>query len=92
MPWSRPADRMREFGRRDARDLGQLEQRAARWTFRGDFYQHTLMAARLPPRPNVFGVPPVLIAAVGPQMIRLLPSSRRTDRPRIHQLNGICGK
>lgn len=36
--------------------------------FRGDFYQHTLMPPAFRPGRNVFGTPPVFIAAVGSQM------------------------
>lgn len=70
MPWSAPADRMREF---------VIALRAI-WTawetgdpldVRGEFYTHTLMtpAFRSPPHP--FGPPPVLLAAVGPRMTRV---------------------
>jgi probable F420-dependent oxidoreductase len=67
MPWTRPADRMREF-------VAALHAIWDSWRndqpldFRGDFYQHTLMPPAFRPGPNVFGPPPVLIAAVGPQM------------------------
>ncbi|MGO9507666.1 MAG: TIGR03617 family F420-dependent LLM class oxidoreductase [Mycobacterium sp.] len=67
MPWSRPADRMREF-------VAAMHVIWDSWhndqplDFRGDFYEHTLMPPAFRPCPNVFGAPPVLIAAVGPQM------------------------
>jgi len=67
MPWSRPADRMREF-------VAAMHAIWDSWhndqplDFRGDFYQHTLMPPAFRPGPNAFGAPPVLIAAVGPQM------------------------
>jgi probable F420-dependent oxidoreductase len=67
MPWSRPADRMREFvaGMHAIWDSWNNERSL---DFRGDFYQHTLGPPAFRPGPNVFGAPPVLIAAVGPQM------------------------
>lgn len=67
MPWSRPADRMREY---------VLAMRAiwAAWNddaeldFRGEFYSHTLMTPFFDPGPNGFGSPPVLLGGVGPRM------------------------
>ena len=59
MPWSRPADRMREF-------VAAMHAIWDSWhndqplDFRGDFYQHTLMPPAFRPGPNVFGAPPVL--------------------------------
>jgi probable F420-dependent oxidoreductase len=67
MPWGRPADRMREF-------VAAMHSIWDSWNngqpldFRGDFYQHTLMPSAFRPGRNVFGSPPVLIAAVGSQM------------------------
>jgi len=67
MPWSHPADRMREF---------ILAMRAiwASWSdggkldFRGDFYRHTLMTPFFDPGPNPYGNPKVFLAAVGERM------------------------
>ena len=67
MPWSRPADRMREFVAA-MRAIWDSWQNDRPLDFRGDFYEHTLMPPAFRPSPNVFGAPPVLIAAVGPQM------------------------
>lgn len=39
--------------------------------FRGEYYQHTLMTPTFDPGPNPHGVPPVILAAVGPVMTRL---------------------
>jgi probable F420-dependent oxidoreductase len=67
MPWSHPADRMREF---------ILAMRAiwASWNdgqkldFRGEFYRHTLMTPFFNPGPNPYGAPKVFLAAVGQRM------------------------
>jgi probable F420-dependent oxidoreductase len=67
MPWSHPADRMREF---------ILAMRAiwASWSdggkldFRGDFYRHTLMTPFFNPGPNPYRTPKVFLAAVGERM------------------------
>jgi probable F420-dependent oxidoreductase len=67
MPWSRPADRMREYvaAMRTIWDSWHTDQPL---NFRGDFYEHTLMPPAMRPGPHLFGTPPVLIAAVGPKM------------------------
>lgn len=67
MPWSRPADRMREY---------VLAVRAiwATWNdgvgldFRGEFYDHTLMTPFFDPGPTGFGPPPVFLGGVGERM------------------------
>lgn len=38
---------------------------------RGEYYRHTLMTPTFDPGPNPHGVPPVVLAAVGPVMTRL---------------------
>jgi probable F420-dependent oxidoreductase len=70
MPWSAPAERMREF---------ILAMRAIwhSWAtgeplhFAGEFYTHTLMTPFFDPGPNPYGTPPVILAAVGPRMTRV---------------------
>jgi probable F420-dependent oxidoreductase len=67
MPWSHPADRMRELilGMRAiwaAWDTGE------RLEFRGDYYRHTLMTPFFNPGPNPYGPPKVFLAAVGEKM------------------------
>jgi probable F420-dependent oxidoreductase len=67
MPWSAPAERMREY-------ILALQAIWASWhtgdklDFRGDYYQHTLMTPMFRPEPNPFGPPRVMLAAVGPKM------------------------
>jgi len=70
MPWSAPAERMREF---------ILAMRAIWHTwatgdplhFAGEFYKHTLMTPFFNPGENPFGNPPVILAGVGPQMTKV---------------------
>jgi probable F420-dependent oxidoreductase len=70
VPFERPVARMREL-------IGALRaifgswQEGSRLDFRGEFYQHTLMPPMFNPGPNPFGVPPILLGALGPQMTRL---------------------
>ncbi|CAN5425670.1 LLM class F420-dependent oxidoreductase [soil metagenome] len=67
MPWSHPAERMRDF---------VLAIRAIQhaWTtrekldYRGEFYRHTLMTPMFAPDPNPYGVPKIAIAGVGQLM------------------------
>jgi probable F420-dependent oxidoreductase len=67
MPWSHPADRMREF-------IFAMRAIWASWSdgekldFRGDFYRHTLMTPFFDPGPNPYGNPKVFLAAVGERM------------------------
>jgi probable F420-dependent oxidoreductase len=67
MPWSHPANRMREY---------ILAMRAiwACWyqgqplKFEGEFYSHTLMTPMFTPTEIEYGPPRVMLAAVGPRM------------------------
>lgn len=69
MPWSQPAARMREY-------VSALHAIWASWetgdrlSFKGDFYQHTLMTPMFSPGPNPHGRPKVMVAAVGELMTR----------------------
>jgi probable F420-dependent oxidoreductase len=67
MPWSRPADRMREY-------IQAVRAIWATWNdgvplrFTGEFYTHTLMTPFFSPPPNPYGAPPIHLAGVGPRM------------------------
>nr|WP_264027638.1 TIGR03617 family F420-dependent LLM class oxidoreductase [Mycolicibacterium pyrenivorans] len=67
MPWSAPAERMREY-LQALRAIWSSWQTGDDLDFRGDHYQHTLMTPMFSPGPSPFGPPPVVIAAVGPKM------------------------
>jgi probable F420-dependent oxidoreductase len=67
MPWSHPAERMKEM----------IQAVHAIWdcwydgkplAFTGEFYSHTLMTPTFTPTDIEFGRPPIHLAAVGPQM------------------------
>jgi probable F420-dependent oxidoreductase len=68
--FDRPIARMREL-------IGALRAIFASWEtgeqldFRGEFTSHTLMPPMFNPGPNPFGVPPIAIGGLGPQMVRL---------------------
>lgn len=70
MPWSHPAPRMREF----IRALGEIWrawEEGVPLEFEGDFYRHTLMTPFFTPQRHGHGRPPVLLAAVGPEMTKV---------------------
>ncbi|WP_082856641.1 LLM class F420-dependent oxidoreductase [Nocardia nova] len=70
MPWSAPADRMREFISA-VRAIWHSWEADERLDFRGEFYRHTLMTPMFRPERNPWGPPPILLAAVGPKMTRV---------------------
>jgi probable F420-dependent oxidoreductase len=70
MPWSKPADRMREYVLA-MRAIWDCFETGDRLRFRGEFYRHTLMSPFFNPGPNPYGRPPILVAGVGPRMTEL---------------------
>jgi probable F420-dependent oxidoreductase len=68
--FDRPIARMREL-------IGALRAVFAAWEgdgrlrFEGGFYRHTLMTPMFNPGPNPYGMPPIFLGALGPQMTRL---------------------
>ncbi|GAA2828654.1 TIGR03617 family F420-dependent LLM class oxidoreductase [Kitasatospora sp. CM 4170] len=69
MPWDRPAARMHEYVHA-VRAIWQSWQTGERLRFRGDFYTHTVMTPVFSPDPVPSGVPRILLAGVGPLMVR----------------------
>lgn len=67
--WSRPAARMREAVLATKAILTAWQD-GTRLDFRGEFTRHTLMPPTFDPGPNPYGVPPVLLGALGPVMTR----------------------
>jgi probable F420-dependent oxidoreductase len=67
MPWSHPAARMREFIMA-MRAIWSAWDDGTKLSFRGDFYQHTLMTPFFSPPPAPGGAPKVFLAAVGEAM------------------------
>lgn len=67
MPWSEPAERMREY-------VFALRAIWAAWNdglplrFEGRFYSHTLMPPFFDPGPTGFGPPPVVLGGLGERM------------------------
>jgi len=67
MPWSRPADRLREMVSA-VRAIWAAWQDGTPLDFHGEFYTHTRMIPAFDPGPNPHGPPPVFTAGVGPRM------------------------
>lgn len=69
MPWSQPAARKREYVSA-LHAIWTSWETGDRLSFKGDFYQHTLMTPMFSPGPNPHGRPKVMVAAVGELMTR----------------------
>jgi probable F420-dependent oxidoreductase len=67
MPWSAPADRMRELVLA-VRAIWTCWQDRTPLAFRGTHYRHTLMTPFFDPGPHPFGPPKVWLGGVGPRM------------------------
>jgi probable F420-dependent oxidoreductase len=67
--WNRPVAHMREIVLAVKAILASWQE-GTRLDFRGEFTRHTLMPPTFVPGPNPYGVPPVLLGALGPQMTR----------------------
>lgn len=68
MPWSKPAERMREYVTA-LRAIWESWQTGDKLDFRGDFYTHTLMPPLFRPDPVDYALPPIWLAGVGQKMI-----------------------
>jgi probable F420-dependent oxidoreductase len=69
MPWSSPAKRMGEMVAA-IKAIWNAWQFKEPLNFRGEFYSHTLMTPFFNPAENPFGIPKILMAAVGPMMLK----------------------
>jgi probable F420-dependent oxidoreductase len=67
MPWSAPAERMREFIKA-MRAIWRTWETGEPLQFVSEHYTHTLMTPMFNPGPNPHGNPPILLAGVGPKM------------------------
>ena len=69
MPWSSPAKRMGEMVAA-IKAIWNAWQFKEPLNFKGEFYSHTLMTPFFNPGENPFGIPKILMAAVGPLMLK----------------------
>ena len=67
MPWSAPADRMRELVLA-IKAIWSSWETDDKLDFRGEFYHHTLMPPMFSPNVHEFGPPPIFLAGVGEKM------------------------
>jgi probable F420-dependent oxidoreductase len=67
MPWSRPADRMRELVLA-VQAIWDCWQNGTPLDVRGEFYTHTRMVPAFDPGPSPYAPPPILVGAVGPKL------------------------
>jgi probable F420-dependent oxidoreductase len=67
MEWSHPAPRMREM-LLAIRAIWDCWANGTKLDFRGEFYTHTLMTPFFNPGPNKYGIPKIILAAVGERM------------------------
>jgi probable F420-dependent oxidoreductase len=67
MPWSKPAERMRELVLA-IRAIWASWHEGAPLDFRGEFYRHTLMTPFFNAGPNPYGLPRISLGGVGPRM------------------------
>lgn len=81
MPWSDPANRLEEF-------VGAVRAILTAWEtgdelrFVGSYYRHTLMTPMFRPEPHGYGLPPIIMAGVGPQMLEA--AGRSADGVLVH--------
>jgi probable F420-dependent oxidoreductase len=68
MPWSQPAERMRDYVSA-LRAIWHSWQTGEALDYRGEFYTHTLMPPLFSSGPLGFPSPEVWVAAVGPRMV-----------------------
>lgn len=68
--WAKPVAQMREWVLATKAILDHW-QTGAQLRFEGEYTRHTLMTPAFHPGPNPFGVPPVLVGALGPRMTEM---------------------
>jgi probable F420-dependent oxidoreductase len=84
VPWTPPAPRMREYVR-GLRAIWRCWKSGERPQFEGEHYRFTLMTPNFVPEPIDAPAPPVMIAAVGPAMLRV--AAEECDGVKLH---GFC--
>jgi probable F420-dependent oxidoreductase len=84
VPWSPPAPRMREYVRA-LRAIWQCWKTGEKLDYQGEHYRFTLMTPNFTPEPIAAPPPAVMIAAVGPAMLRV--AAEECDGVKLH---GFC--
>ncbi len=81
-----PAARMREYILA-VKAFFDCWQNGTRLNFDGKFYRHTLMTPMFNPGPNPYGVPPILLGALGPKMTEV--AGEVADGLIVHPFNSM---
>jgi probable F420-dependent oxidoreductase len=84
VPWTPPAPRMREYVQ-VLRAIWHCWKTGEKPTFEGQHYRFTLMTPNFAPEPIAAASPAVMIAAVGPAMLRV--AAEECDGVKLH---GFC--
>src|SRR3954469_22677212 len=86
VPWTPPAPRMREYVQ-VLRAIWQCWKTGEKPAYEGDHYRFTLMTPNFTPEPIEAPPPAVMIAAVGPAMLKV--AAEECDGVKLH---GFCTK
>lgn len=62
-------------------------QHGTRLDFQGEFYRHTLMTPMFNPGPNEYGIPPIMLGALGPKMTEV--AGEVADGLIVHPFNSM---
>jgi probable F420-dependent oxidoreductase len=84
VPWAPPAPRMREYVQA-LRAIWRCWKTGERLSYEGEHYRFTLMTPNFTPEPIDAPAPPVMIAAVGPAMLKV--AAEECDGVKLH---GFC--
>lgn len=84
--FSPPASRMRDYILA-LKAIFDCWQEGSRLNYEGRFYKHTLMTPMFNPGPNEYGVPPVLLGALGPKMTEV--AGEVADGLIVHPFNSM---
>lgn len=82
-----PAARMREYILA-VKAFFDCWQNGSRLDFQGKYYQHTLMTPMFNPGPNPYGIPPILLGALGPKMTEV--AGEVADGLIVHPFNNMA--
>lgn len=83
-PWVAPVPRLREYVE-SIRAIWRCWETGEKLNFEGEHYRFTLMTPEFSPPKTGFAAPPISVAAVGPDMLRM--AGRVADGVRLH---GFC--
>lgn len=81
-----PAARMREYILA-VKAFFDCWQHGSRLDFQGKYYRHTLMTPMFNPGPNEYGIPPIMLGALGPKMTEV--AGEVADGLIVHPFNSM---